>query len=142
MIKGMSSDIEEKVKTLLASADEEAHRLGMEICRTQHPALWASLMSFTGYGKITIEAISVIHRHSGLSIGMPVRYRGMDGSPNMVVTNIKFTTSNIGGREMYYTYLVCKYFQRSSQVFSTVEDRVECFEKIDRLREEKKEDSK
>jgi len=138
MIKG-DAKFPEKIKMLLKAGDPESINLALEVCKIEHPAIWAALLNYTGVlssfngsspqagigsaPKDQILAHIADNRHI-LNIGHKVRYRGMEGCPTMVVTSISVEYKGT----LYITKVEAKYYNKSSQSFCSVADRIECFE--------------
>lgn len=158
--------MKEKTLQMLTSADPEIVNLGMELCRQENLMLWSCIIGYTGLGEVTKEALESIAANEKVTIGTVVRYKGMQGCPNMVVnemtlkkegnstlgsirtTSASFLTINphTGAltpsssttsskpnvpRSTYYTSITCKYYNKSTQKFETITDRIECFEIVD-----------
>jgi hypothetical protein len=50
----------------------------------------------------------------------------------MVVTNIEIKTVNgLGGKQTYYTNVKCKWYNKSTQSFSSIDEKLECLEIIE-----------
>ena len=123
--------IEEKIVDLLKSKIQENVDLAMSVCRVEYPFLWVALLGFTGLGEISSEILNEVAKKRLFNVGTRVKYKGMDGSPIMVVIKAEMSKQHSLVGTTYITNLTCKYYNKSTQSFSTTIDRVECFELID-----------
>lgn len=125
--------IPEKLLQLLKAADTASLDLAMTICKTEYPAIWALLANLNVNSsdvKDRGEAVTAALRNVHINIGDVVKYRGIDTSPTMVVTNVDMKKNTVMGTYEYFTTMItCKYYNKSSQGFSNVIDRIECFDK-------------
>lgn len=126
--------ISEKIKEMLASNDSEIYQLGMTYLRQNEPSIWAALLSYTGIAPVTGELLGLLSRMSIIHMGYNVRYRGLDDSPTIVVTEVNLApqTSKDKSAINYKTMVSGKYFCTKTNTFVHVQDRFECFEIIDK----------
>jgi uncharacterized protein YodC (DUF2158 family) len=123
----------EKLIQMLISDDMELRQLGLNICRAQFPAIWAALLNYTGRGAAPDrELIYTLSQFQHFNVGTNVRYRGLDGAPQMIVTSadVEETNSNVTGMKGWNTFIKCIWYNKSSQKFEETRNRVECFEII------------
>lgn len=122
--------IKEKV-LLLINSDNESKVLGYKLLREEEPAIWAALLSYTGIDTVTDTLINEIFTNNPIiNIGHVVKYKGMANCPEMVVTDIFVQTKTTTQISKYTTLVTGKYFNKSNQSFTTIKDRMECFEII------------
>jgi hypothetical protein len=127
----MSDETHEmKLVQMLKSKDPEMYRLGLTICQKEYPAIWAGLVNFTGIGEITDEALATINTYNEINIGTVVRFRGMSGSPDMVVVDARLESIKGARTPGYKTLIKCRYYNKSKQSFETIEERIECFDVV------------
>lgn len=119
----------EKLIMMLKSGAKDNIALAMTILKTEHPAMWVSLIGFSGEGVITEGLVLQLAKSSAVSVGSVAKYRGMKEGPEMVITDLMIKpTKSIVKTDAYCTMVTCKYFNRSNQSFMTIQDRLECFE--------------
>lgn len=121
---------ETRLISLLKSKDTEMYKVGLEICKSEYPALWAALINLTGVTDITEEILAGINANCHINIGSVVRVRGLSGSPDMVVVDAKIDRISGAKLPAYKTVLTCRYYNKSKQEFSLVSERIECFELV------------
>lgn len=128
----MSDNREQEVKLIqmLKSPDKEMYKLGLTICQKEYPAIWAGLVNFTGIGDVTDEVLATINAYSDINIGTVVRFKGMSGSPDMVVVDAKLESIKNSKVPAYKTIIKCRYYNKSKQTFETIEERIECFDLV------------
>jgi hypothetical protein len=114
---------------LIGSGIGENINLGMTLLEREAPLFHATLLGYTSKENITKEMLVTLSRKAYIMPGDIVRYRGMDSSPTMVVSEMK-AVSNGGIAGGYHVKLLCKYYNKSSQKFEAIEDRIECFDRI------------
>lgn len=128
----------EKIANLLQTGKEEDKTIAIQLANSVHPLLWACLSGFVesdGRSSSSITAknlIAAVYKNKEWSPGNVVKYRGLENSPNMIVVNVKVSTSTSAAKMVSYSVkLQCRYFNDRTQTFSEVEDKVECFEKVE-----------
>lgn len=126
-----------KIMDLLRSGQKESYDLAMIILQKEYPAVWAAMLNFTvdlsTFSDLTARSkmIEEIYKNSYINIGTKVKYRGMNQCPPMVVTTIGVNNfKGFGNTIIISTVITAKYYNKSSQSFTTVNDRIECFEII------------
>ena len=134
MIRG-ESKISEKIITMITSKESEMNVLAMEVLKKDQPAVYAALLNYTGYQELDENAIKEIYRNKEFNIGTVVRYRGMDDCPKMVISNVELkkytpTYSTLSTTAKYWFIITAKWYNKSSQAFQSIQDRLECFEII------------
>lgn len=122
----------EKIKEMLVSKDKELQKLGWQLCQEKYPAVWAALLNFTRGGTVTKDHVDMIEKNPYINIGTPVRYRGMEFAPSMVVINLQLSSQS----GLSTTQVTAKYFNKGNQTFVSVTDRIECFEIIKKKEDE------
>lgn len=129
-IKGLKENFTEyqKLVGLLTSGIKENIDLAMTVLKHHHPAMWCALLNYTGIGEVNEEILKKLSIQGTLSLGNRVKYRGMENCPQMVVTHMALQPQKSAFGNNYYTKVTCKYFNKSTQTFVTIEDRMECFE--------------
>ena len=123
----------DKIKTMISSDDPEIKALGYSILREDNPGVWAAMMSYTGMGNHTLSIIDDLRLQDHIiNIGTLIRYRGMDNSPVMVVTEVSVEDSRTGSlsSKRYNTMLHAKYFNKSTQCFCAIVEKIQCFDII------------
>ena len=130
-------EISERIVTMLSSEKEEDRVIAIQALQSEHPLVWAALTGYTGLAHGRDKAVdgkkllAAIHKSKDYSLGSNVRYKGLRESPLMVVINISASEFTSAAKlKSYAVMLECKYFNKSSQTFVTITDRLECFEPI------------
>ena len=119
----------EKLLEMRKSGLKDNINLAMIVLKSEHPAMWASLLTFTGEGPVTEALVKQLSLSASVSVGNTAKYRGMKDCPEMVITDLALKpTKSIVKTDTYHTLVTCKYFNRSNQSFMTIQDRLECFE--------------
>lgn len=133
MIKG-ESKISEKIVTMITSKDAEMNVLAMEVLKKDQPAVYAALLNYTGYQDLDENAIKEIYRNKEFNIGTVVKYRGMDDCPKMIVVDVQLkkyaSAASVKTVAKYWFIITAKWYNKSSQTFQQIQDRLECFEII------------
>lgn len=123
----------DKLLEMIVSKDPEMFQLGMQICREQFPGIWAAFMQYSGMGEITKEVVEHLSLVQAINIGTVVRYRGLEGTPDMVITDLNLVSvGKINGVDRWKTMAQCKYWNKSKQDFSHVTERIEVLEIVPR----------
>lgn len=125
-----NTDQEMKLIQMLKSPDKEMYKLGLTICQKEYPAIWAGLVNFTGIGDVTDEVLATINSYTEINIGTIVRFRGMSGSPDMVVVDARLESIKNTKVPGYKTVIKCRYYNKSKQSFEIIEERIECFDVV------------
>lgn len=131
MIKG-DSKMSDKIVDMMSSPDAGMNMLAMEVLKKEQPAVYAALLNYSGYRELDEKAIKEIYRNKDFNIGTVVKYRGMDDCPKMVITHIEMKKlQNMSATNTkYYFNITAKWYNKSSQTFHNIQDRLECFEII------------
>lgn len=122
-----------KVKQMLLSNDPELKTLAMSLIQADEPAVWCALLNYTGNNANEQAIITQIENQGHIvNIGHSVRYRGIPDAPPMTITDVTIRQVTSAGTThkvyVYYTEIQAKYWNKSTQAFVKVTDRLECFE--------------
>lgn len=119
---------DKRITEMIQSSDPEMFKLGMATLQRFYPAVWSGLVNLSGIGEVTDDVLHTIASFPEVQIGGNVRYRGLPGSPVMVVVSSEVKKHNSAKVPTYCVYITGKWFNKSKQEFQTTTDRVEAFE--------------
>src|SRR5688572_16832809 len=128
--------LEPRIRMGLLSNDPELKNLMMEVVKDQYPLLWAALQGYT-YNTLTNDVMTHLEKSDFVSIGWLAKYKGLENIPLMVVTQVNIRDANrlSAAGAIMATFLTCKYYNKSTQNFVEITDRVECFEFLNKKHE-------